>query len=112
MRQIHLRTSEGRKTEKTGMPKGNIFAAFAQGGTDREGEDEGSEFELGKLSKGGKKTLRVLQARRVKEMPQTPTREPTRGKISAATKEATKDNRNAVMKTLIAIIEELKANKA
>ena len=111
-RQTRLGISEGRKMEKTGMPKGNIFAAFAQGGTDGEGEDEGSEYELGKPSKGGKKTLGAPQARRVKERPQTPTKEPTRGKTSAATKEATKDNGNAMMKAFIAIIEELKASKA
>ena len=68
-RQTRLRISEGRKVEKTHTARGNIFAAFAQGGTDGGGEEEGSKYKKGKPSKGTTKTLRALQARRSKEMP-------------------------------------------
>ena len=105
-RQTRQGISEGRNVEKTRTTRGNIFAAFAQGGTDGEGEEEGSEYEQGKPSKGGKKTPRAPQARRVKEMPQTPIKEPIRSKTSITTKDATKDNENTTMKAFIAIIEE------
>jgi hypothetical protein len=105
-RQTRLGVSGGRTT------KGNIFAAFAQGGTDGEGEEEGSEYEQGKPGKGVKKTPGAPQARRAKDMPQTPTKEPTKSKASTTTKDATKENGNTTMKAFRAIMEELKASKA
>ena len=111
-RLTRLGTSESRKAEKSAVAKGNIFAAFAQGGTEGEEEDEGSEQEQGKPSKGTRKTPGAPQARRVKEMPQTPTKEHTRSKGSTATKDITKDTGNSAMKAFTAIMEELKANRA
>src|SRR5271170_309364 len=111
-RQTRIGISEGRKVEKTRTAKGNIFAAFAQGGTDGGGEEEGSEYEEGKPSKGTTKTPRAPQARRSREMPQTPTKEPTRSKATTTIKDITKDNGNSTMKAFMAITEELKASKA